>query len=69
MTTGSSYPDIETIALFIAHSQIVLAAPADETAGTAKSRSLPAGFGEVDIAILEWIAAEGRRLGRVVARI
>jgi hypothetical protein len=28
--------------------------------------ALPDGFGETDIAILEWIAAEGRRLGRRV---
>ena len=26
--------------------------------------SLPAGFDYVDIAVLDWIAAEGRRLGR-----
>jgi len=25
---------------------------------------LPAGFDDVDIAVLDWIAAEGRRLGR-----
>jgi hypothetical protein len=26
--------------------------------------SLPAGFDCVDVAVLDWIAAEGRRLGR-----
>jgi len=25
---------------------------------------LPAGFDDVDLAVLDWIAAEGRRLGR-----
>lgn len=28
------------------------------------ARPLPAGFEAVDLAILEWIAAEGRRAGR-----
>jgi hypothetical protein len=30
---------------------------------------LPAGFTEVDAAVLEWIAAEGRRIGRGYARL
>lgn len=42
----------------IAGSQIVVRQPAKP------ARPLPAGFEEVDIAILEWIAAEGRRAGR-----
>jgi hypothetical protein len=29
-----------------------------------RSESLPAGFSDVDAAILAWIAAEGRRIGR-----
>jgi len=33
------------------------------------SRSLPAGFDHVDLAILEWIAAEGRRIGRRLAQV
>ena len=39
----------------IARSPIVLRRPPE---------SLPAGFGDVDAAILAWIAAEGRRIGR-----
>jgi hypothetical protein len=39
----------------IARSPIVLRRP---------SESLPAGFSDVDAAILAWIAAEGRRIGR-----
>ena len=31
--------------------------------------TLPAGFTEVDAAVLEWIAAEGRRIGRGYARL
>ncbi len=32
-----------------------------------RAASLPAGFNDVDAAILAWIAAEGRRVGRGVA--
>jgi hypothetical protein len=49
---------VEVLAAMIAHSQIVLTQPAEPTP------PLPAGFDEIDIAVLEWIAAEGRRLGR-----
>jgi hypothetical protein len=44
------------IAAVIAHSQIVVAQPHCPT--------LPAGFEDLDIAVLDWIAVEGRRLGR-----
>ena len=47
-------PDVETLAAVIGHSQIVVAAP----------RQLPADFDEVDIAILDWIIAESRLVGR-----
>jgi len=46
---------LETLAAAIARSPIVVAQPAPR---------LPAGFTEVDAAILDWIAAEGRRIGR-----
>ncbi len=63
LTTGTNYPDLLTLAALIAHSQI-LVAPARSDA-----RRFPAGFDDVDIAILEWIAAEGRRAGRVFVRM
>jgi hypothetical protein len=47
---------IETLAAVIAHSKIVAAQP--------HSPTLPAGFEDLDIAVLDWIAVEGRRLGR-----
>lgn len=55
MSTASDtiYADLETIAAVIARSPIVVARP---------RRRLPAGFDETDVAILEWIAAEGRRI-------
>jgi hypothetical protein len=47
--------DVETLAAVIAHSQIVVAAPAQR---------FLAGFDEADIAILDWIVAESRRTSR-----
>jgi hypothetical protein len=46
----------------IAHSQIVLPQPLRAARGSV--RQLPAGFEDADIAVLDWIAAEGRRTGR-----
>jgi hypothetical protein len=48
--------DIATITSVIARSGIVVS-----TAG----ERLPAGYEQVDVAILHWIAAEGRRIGRL----
>ncbi|MFY9695783.1 MAG: hypothetical protein WA776_10310 [Xanthobacteraceae bacterium] len=56
------FTDLETLAAVIARSQIVVA---DRTS----SRWLPAGFDSVDVAILDWIAAEGRRAGRGLVRM
>jgi hypothetical protein len=49
------FADVETLAAVIAHSQIVVAEPA---------RHFLAGLDEVDLAILDWIIAEGRLAGR-----
>jgi hypothetical protein len=45
---------IKTFAAVIARSPIVMVRPAAR---------LPAGFDDVDVAILDWIAAEARRIG------
>lgn len=60
---GSNFPDLAMLRAVIAHSQIYVPAvvPARST------RLLPAGFDAADLAILEWIAAEGRRAGRHLA--
>jgi hypothetical protein len=50
-------PIIAGISVVIAHSQTVVAQPRAVP-------SLPAGFDCADIAVLDWIAAEERRLGR-----
>ncbi len=52
------YTGVETLIAVIARSQIVVARP--------PRCRLPAGFDDVDIAILNWIAAEGRRTRSLV---
>jgi hypothetical protein len=51
------YPDIATLAAMISHSQIVVPEPRRYL------DCFPAGYEEIDVAILDWIAAEGRRFG------
>ena len=58
---GSNFPDLATLSAVIANSEIYAPAPAGN------SRPLPPGFDATDRAILEWIAAEGRRSGRRLA--
>jgi len=53
----------EILATMVTHSQIVVAQPAKP------APHFPAGFDEVDIAILDWIAAEGRRVGSTLAGV
>jgi hypothetical protein len=59
-------PDVETLAAVIARSEIVVARI---LARSAVRLQLPAGFEEVDLAVLEWIAREGRRVGRGFVRM
>jgi len=47
--------DLQTITRVIARSQIVVAVPAPAVT------RLPAGYDQVDIAVLRWIALESRR--------
>jgi hypothetical protein len=49
------------LAVVIAHSQIVMAERPK------LRRRLPAGFDDADVAVLEWIAADGRRANREFA--
>jgi hypothetical protein len=58
------YPDIATLAAMIAHSEIVVREPTR----TAFDH-LPAGFDDIDVLILDWIAAEGRRAGQAFVRL
>jgi hypothetical protein len=59
MKMAHDRPDLETLAAVIAHSQIVVAAPV-----IGRALRLPENYHDVDIAILDWIAAEGRRAGQ-----
>jgi ABC-type phosphate transport system auxiliary subunit len=54
---------LETLAAMIVHSQIVVAQPAKPAS------RLPAGFDEVEISILDWIAAEGQCIGHSFVRM
>jgi hypothetical protein len=64
---GPTMSDLATLRAAIADSPIyVPASPAKARAFKArafKARPLPPGFDAADLAILEWIAAEGRRAG------
>jgi hypothetical protein len=63
LTGSAKYPDVDTLAAVIARSSIVVQPSAGD------SRHFPPGFDEIDIAMLEWIAAEGRRAGRGLLRM
>ncbi len=55
--------DLETIVAVIARSPIVV------TDSVVMHRRLPFGYDEADVAILDWIAAEGRRAGQNFIRM
>jgi hypothetical protein len=58
----ADFADIAAIASAIERSQIVLRRMlARRALRFARRLDLPAGFEEIDVAILEWIAAESRR--------
>jgi len=59
-------PDLATLAAVIARSQILVARILTRSP---HRRRLPEGFAAADIAVLDWIAAEGRRAGRSLARM
>lgn len=62
-STMDEHRVLETLAAVIARSPIVVAPTRTGAA------ALPAGFDEIDAAVLEWIAREGRRLGRGFVRM
>ena len=59
---GNLRADVETLTAAIARSPIVVGQ-------LALRRRLPAGFEPIDAAILAWLAAEARRLGRDLVRM
>jgi hypothetical protein len=66
MAAAKQRSDLETLVDAIARSQIVIARV---LARSVARRRLPAGFEAVDVAILDWIAAEGRRASRSFLRL
>jgi hypothetical protein len=64
--TARQRSDLETLVAAIARSPIVVVRI---LARLAPMRRLPAGFEKVDVAILDWIAAEGRRASRSLLRL
>jgi hypothetical protein len=58
LVPASKRHTIASLSAVIAHSQDMVAQPHRPT------QTLPAGFNCTDIAVLDWIAAEGRRQGR-----
>jgi hypothetical protein len=68
LTTPTTYCGLNRILAVIARSSIVVSHVCSAEPG-ARLAALPDHFDKVDLAILDWIAAEGRRIGRNVARI
>jgi hypothetical protein len=66
---GTEFPDLDTLVAVITHSQIVVETRAAASPRVVDRLPLPAGFGDVDVAVLEWIASEGRHFGRAIARL
>lgn len=66
---GPTISDLATLRAAIARSQIYVPASPAKARPKARpmARPLPPGFDAADLAILEWIAAEGRRAGRRLA--
>jgi hypothetical protein len=64
MAVTGHYADLETIRAAIARSRIVVARSLARRAAERRFFSLPTGFDEADVAVLEWIAAEASRTSR-----
>ncbi len=62
-----TYSGLDLIVAVIAQSPIVLSSLRPAELG-ARLAGLPDHFDDVDLAILDWICAEGHRIGRKVAR-
>ena len=67
LATPTTYCGPDRIVAVIARSPIVVSRLCTAEPG-ARLAALPDYFDEVDLAILDWIAAEGCRIGRNVAR-
>ncbi len=66
MNHNAERSDLDTLIAVIACSQIVVAGSAMAYCPVS---GLPDGYGEVEIVVLRWIAAEGRRVARALAPV
>ena len=66
LTAPTAYCGLDRIVAVIVRSPIIVS---DVCSAGARLAALPDHFDKVDLAILDWIAAEGRRIGRNVARM
>ncbi len=57
LSTDQDLFTLKTLTDVIAHSQIIVENAVDRAA------RLPTGFNATDVAVLDWIVAEGRRVG------
>jgi hypothetical protein len=67
VTTLTTYSGLDLIVAVIARSPVVLSDLRSAEAGV-RLAGLPDRFDDVDLAILDWITAEGRCVGRKVLR-
>jgi hypothetical protein len=63
LTTLTTFSDLDLIVALIARSPIVVSHLCSAEPGV-RLAGLPDHFDDVDLAILDWIAAEGRCIGR-----
>ena len=66
LTTPTTYCGLDRIVAVIGRSPIVVS---HVCSSAARLAALPDHFDKVDLAILDWLAAEGRRIGRHVVRM
>lgn len=66
LTTATTYSGLDLIVAVIAHSPLILSDLAAAKRGV-RLAGLSDRFDDVDLAILDWLSAEGRRIGRKVA--
>jgi len=67
-TTNQQNVDLATLLAVIGHSPILVARTTLRRY-LAPCKRLPEGFDQADIAVLDWIAGEGRRAGRTLLMI
>lgn len=68
MALGKNHTDLGALVAAIARSPIVVQ-PGGPSGQEGSARRLPVEFDALDVAILDWLAREGARVGRRFARM